>query len=166
MWKLQNKLKKYSYISQSVKTWLLYANVGSLINILIYSQECGHLCIITSLESNSKMGSCYSYWLHIRDFPQLWYKFLCNWIFGWGDNYFQVFFQLFSKVSFKILYITKGTISANQSEHIPIHSEQTPAINSQHSNMGWISPGYAGILIKGRKNCLWNTRPRLQNIPL
>lgn len=37
MWKLQNKLKKYSYISQSVKTWLLYANVGSLINILIYS---------------------------------------------------------------------------------------------------------------------------------
>lgn len=98
------------------------------------------------------MGTCCSWRIHITAFPQLWYRVQHNWIFRRGDNYFQVFCQLFSKVLFKILYTTTGTISPNQSEHTATHWKQTLAINNQHSNVDWISPGYAGILIKRRNH--------------
>lgn len=64
----------------------------------------------------------------------------------------KVFCQFFSKVLLKILYITTGTISADQSEHTATHPEETLAINDQLSNADWISPSYAGILIKGRSH--------------
>lgn len=116
----------------------------------LYSEEFGHPWAIISPQNNSKKGSCCSYRIHITGIPQLWCKFLHNWNFGWGDNYFQVFCQLFSKVLFKTLCIITGTISANRSEYTCTHSEQTPVITNQHSNADWISLTYTGILIRGR----------------